>query len=585
MKNCEVTLITENNKEILFLSEKYNFEEKENFFVYHFKLYECEVKIKYDENIERIVLNIAGIEYELDNYTIEETFLIFKVPKVRCFQCIWGYTIVTVKIYTHSDENYYFYSKLINVVLDYKIEESLKIETSIKEMIRFIIDNNINFSSSVLEQKFSINTTNFLNSDFKTLYNELNQLEQIVNSYLKNKSYFLNDLKYKLCTEYKIDDFEKIKTIDSHILKFLIQNPQYYKQISSSKGIFNNKWHYSPTKVLIDSKEFDYNILENKIILGFLKSILLYIDYRIILVKEILGKNKKDKYYTLQNIINFYYEFYYEQLLNIKPIIESLYFHYKKIMKCKEEKIENIPKFSFIFKNYHHYRDIYIVIYNWLQNKSYDLNQENTLNNLITIDKIYEYYSLGKLIKGFFSLGYVNVENYYYEYSNNIFLSHKEINTFVFIKNLKKITLYYQPHIFTNKFENEIKLYRTEGNKNQLYVPDFLIKIEIPNKKDRYLILDSKWQKIATLKKYSLKEIIYKYCYSIESFDDSNYKNVIILQGREEEIQLFSFQNSKLSLKNKNIKNPLLEIIPFNPKNNKLNYILNIIEVDYEANV
>ena len=112
----------------------------------------------------------------------------------------------------------------------------------------------------------------------------------------------------------------------------------------------------------------------------------------------------------------------------------------------------------------------------------------------------------------------------------------------------------------------------------KIYTPDFIIKIEVPNKKNRYLVLDSKWQKNKTLKNYTLKEIIYKYCYSIEGTEEVDYLNTIILQGKEDISTNYSFQNSMLSLKAKNIKKPKLEIVPLNPKINKLNYVLKIIE-------
>lgn len=577
MKEVKIILKTKDERNELILSEKHQFEEKEDFIVSHFKAYECLLEVN-DNSIERVTLNISGIVYEMDSIEQKDGKYIFKFPKKYYFQCVWGYSILVLKMYDNEEKSYYMYSKLINVTLDSKIEESEKIENSVKEMIKFIIDNNIDFFLNTNYQKNSINNTNFLEENSKTIYNELNQLEQIIQSYSKNKEYFLNNLKYKLLLDYKVENFEKVKIIDNNILKFIIQNPHYLQKTESTRGILHKKWYYSPTKTLVDSKKFDYNIEENKIILGFLKYIYIYIDQKLVLIKKLLENNKKDKYYTLENMINFYYEFYYDQLFKMKPIFENLYFYYKKVMKCDEEIIEVTPKFSNIFKNYNHYKEIYMVIYKWFQNKNYNIDRKNTLNSLLTIDKIYEYYSLGKLIKGILNLGYTSEKMYIYKYSKDIFSQGKELNTFIFYRNLKKLTLYYQPYIYTDKFENEIELYRAEGNASKVYTPDFIIKIEDSNKKNRYIILDSKWQKNKTLKNYTFKEIIYKYCYSIEGIEEVDYLNTIILQGREDIYTNYSFQNSILSLKAKNIKKPKLEIVPLNPKINKLNYVLKIIE-------
>lgn len=576
MKNCEIILI-DNNRKIIPLDNEIIFREKEDIIFYHFKSYEFLIKIKKIEKIEKVILNVAGITYELnDCFEEQNEYVIFKSEKVRYFQCVWGYTNIMIKIYTYSEKKYYFYSKLLKVVLNENEIEAKEIEVSIKEMLRFIIDNNINLYFNTIED---INKINFFNKGFKTFYTELKQLEEIINCYSKNKNYFINDLKYKLINKYKVDDFEKVKTIDSNVLKFLIQNPQYYEKTEFLKGILLDKnRYYIPTKSLVNTKEFDFNIIENQAILGFLKTIYQYLELRMKYLKNMLLNNKKDEYYSLENIISFYYEFYYEQLLKMKPIIENMYYSYKKIMKCEEKKIENIPMFSYVFKNYYHYREIYTVIYNWFQDKSYNLDSNIELSNLITVDKIYEYYSLGKIIKGLLSLEYKNEKNYYFKYSTNYYFHTNEVNTFEFKKDLKKITLYYQPCIFTDKFENNIKLYRTQGRKNKIYTPDFILKIEIPNKEDKYILLDSKWQKLSTLKKFTIKDIIYKYCYSIETFDNSEYKNVILLQGREENNFNYIFQNSELSKKKNNLKNPLLEIIQLNPKFEKINYLLRKLE-------
>lgn len=579
MENYKIILKASDETKEFFLSEKYYFEEKEEFYVYHFKEYECIFEILDNRTIDKIILNIAGMAYEVSSDMLKDGKYIFKFPKKYYFQCIWGYTLLTIKIYTTTGESYYLYSKLINVILDYQIEESKNIENSVKEMVKYILENNVDLFFNTPEQKISINNTNFIGKKVKTLYNELNQLEQIVECYLKNKEYFLNDLKYKLLLNYKIENFEKVKNLDSNILKFIIQNPQYLQEINSRKGILYKKKYYSPTRTLVDSKEFDYNIEENRIILGFLQKIYVYIDQRLLLAKKYIEDNNKERKFTLQNTVNFYYEFYYKQLIRMKPIIESLYFYYKKIMKCDPLILETVPIFSNIFQNYQHYKEMYLVIYNWFENKNYNLdNKRNTLNNLTTVDKIYEYYSLGKLIEGILSLGYINEKVYNYKYSKETFSKNKEINTFIFYKDLKKITVYYQAYIYTDKFENELELYRVEGSSNSVYNPDFIIKLESPTKKNRYLILDSKWQKMKVLKNYTLKEIIYKYCYSIESTEKADYLNTIILQGREDIYSNYLFQNSKISLTNKNNKNPKLEIVPLNPKINKLNYILKIIE-------
>ena len=50
MKNCKIILKNENEEKEVLLDEKFQFGEKENFLMYHFKSYICDVEV-YDINI------------------------------------------------------------------------------------------------------------------------------------------------------------------------------------------------------------------------------------------------------------------------------------------------------------------------------------------------------------------------------------------------------------------------------------------------------------------------------------------------------------------------------------------------------
>ena len=561
------------------LSEKYNLISKENINLYHSKEYNLKVFFKTQEKeIENVKIYISGIEYPLNKNITSNNEVFFERKKERYFNCIWGYSRIILKV-SFKNEDIFLYSNLLNIILDSNSTDAEKTENSIRKMVCFIMDNFPLLLKKETKNRYSIIEDKIIHSEFKNLYTEIEELKEIIECYLKNKSYFMRDQKYKIKSIDKIDSFEKIKNVNLNTIKHIITNPQELNRIIEDSAIQFYKWNYQPNKTLVNSTEYDYNILENKIVLGFLKSLLFYLDNRIkdteTILKNQLLKNKAD---IIKNIIKFYYQSYLYELFNIKNSLNDIYFVYKNFMKCEEIIVTFLPKFSEIFKNNHHYRNMYIVIEKWFNKGNYNLKNMEIFTLFTTVDKVYEYYCLIFISQALISLGFIAEKYFEYTYSNDKYSTFSEKNTFIYKNNDSKVTLYYQPLIYNNRFENNISLYRVDGYKENIFTPDFLIKIENKNKKISYIILDAKWQTIDNIKKYTLKEIIVKYCYSIADFNNNNYSEIILLQGKGENTKIYHHQNSLLSKQNFNFPYPKLTILPFTSEINNINYFISRIK-------
>ena len=94
--------------------------------------------------------------------------------------------------------------------------------------------------------------------------------------------------------------------------------------------------------------------------------------------------------------------------------------------------------------------------------------------------------------------------------------------------------LYYQPVIFDTdqRSVNGIGLYRNNsisvyaGNEDDCrqgghyYVPDFLIKIE-ENGDSRYMIVDAKFSDYSSVRRYYVKDLVFKYLFSISPIEEN----------------------------------------------------------------
>ncbi len=151
-------------------------------------------------------------------------------------------------------------------------------------------------------------------------------------------------------------------------------------------------------------------------------------------------------------------------------------------------------------------------------------------------------------------------------------------NTFVFKKGEQLLTLYYQPVIYNDeRKENNISLYRNNSapvgdyeNGSSYYVPDFIIKIE-NEERAHYIICDAKFSTFGTIKKHYLKDLVFKYIFSLTPTDTNDkILGVSVLHGKyDENEKLKSIYDNELQGKS---ISPFFDIIPIIEKSNPSDY-------------
>ncbi|MDD7761719.1 MAG: hypothetical protein PT956_03565 [Firmicutes bacterium] len=180
----------------------------------------------------------------------------------------------------------------------------------------------------------------------------------------------------------------------------------------------------------------------------------------------------------------------------------------------------------------------------WKNARKMNIKYHEFYFSIDSLDKLYEYYCLARILEGLRAMGYRPGElrdaQFYYESKNDIFQNEVHLfNTFYREKDGIKLTLYFQPLIYRHSDNNKIGLIRTTGgdsnftnfNKTgEYYSPDFILKFE--GKSTKYLILDAKYQTRNTILRGHMDQIISKYFTQIRSIDGKRDQMVYVLQGR-----------------------------------------------------
>lgn len=190
----------------------------------------------------------------------------------------------------------------------------------------------------------------------------------------------------------------------------------------------------------------------------------------------------------------------------------------------------------------------------WFSSGDYTIPTENTLLHFSSADDIYEYFCLLNLYDVIVSLGFTEVlekrTSYEYDCNDPRYLQTNNANTYSFVNGDCKITLYYQPIIYSkdSPTRNDITLFRTDGS---YYSPDFIIKKETPENIE-FGILDAKWRHQKTLLDWDarggLADLAYKYLYSIaDSQTLASVRFFWLLQGKDDNSRTYFHHRGKIS--------------------------------------
>ncbi len=511
--------------------------------------------------------------YDIELCQKEENQLLFKLKNnERPFLQSFG--AVRIEIILNGQQ---YYSNSIAVMVSNTV-----INNGVMNMVQYIYDHCEKYLYE--EHKHSSIATSIKESEIISLEAKIAFLQEALKVYKQCYQQLKNNPYSKLKRAEQVDSFDKLQTISLKTIQYISSHSDELTIVNYNTGIRFNNQYYQPNRVLIEHNIDSFDVYENKVILGFLKTIISEISVSI--------KDLSDRTYTHNRTIerDGYFDSMYQIFSrSIKKIVSyinalkelqqeynQLYFHYNKLFNIPADAIKSPPVFTPVFRSIQAYRQLYQTIYNWFSIGNYNLGKEELLLSFISTSKIYEYYCLIKILH-FICTGseFELIESkhlVYHSFFNNA--ETKYNNTFVFQKNDVKLTLYFQPIIYgNNRATNGITLFRntstnsrTDFNqKGKTYSPDYIIKIEQADR-TQYIIMDAKFSSPDNIRLHQLQELVYKYLFSLSPLNNKDsIIGLYILCGKTTENDMPYIIHDIAQKMNYNVS-PFAEILVMNGK-------------------
>ena len=457
-------------------------------------------------------------------------------------------------------------------------EDTANIQNMLQELIAFddsqvgewiFSDAKRGTSNSLYEGKWNKHA-------YKSLSSYIQLLEQVIACYKNNFAYFRMHGKHTIKQSSILVPYEKVKKVSRGSFNWIMQNADQLADIPYSSGVQYQGKNYLPYHIETDASQKSWDVYENRIVISFLHTVLLN-------AKQIFGEFDRDILNDERIISKIHGSFpkeYCAPIITIKSLqisfcrillgklkrsidtLQNLYTQYEALFDVTASMLTTFPRKTSTFCEIKPYAQVFEIIVRWFQYGEYSLEKERLILHVKTLDKLFEYYCLLRLLKLLADNGYqkANVKEPVFKFdyvsADEHYQNEKDIaNTYLLSKGEVIATLYYQPVISAVQFENNLTLFRTTkppaGNPDY-YTPDFVLKFTSPADEEEYAIFDAKFSSRANIKKHSLPDVIRKYSCEISVASRIGApKMVWVLQGRvnSSENAIWKYHNSQLASK------------------------------------
>lgn len=545
--------------------------------------YEINLPSSFLDNTESVYAYINGKKigeikiFDLDNEHLARVIYENDIQADKPFLLYYDLIILSFELILRTGEVKYYFTDYLLCISENE-EELMNIQNMLKELREFndsqvgewlFSDTKKDVASGFYEGKWN-------KKRYRSLNSYIQLLKQIESCYKNNYSYFKARGKHSIKRSSVQSSYKDVKEVTIDNFNWLMKNADQLFEISTKSGIQYNGKNYMPSHINTVKNEKNWDIYENRVLVSFLNTIVasakrVYNEFS----KDVLDEEKAilnlhgrlpngfhAPIITIKSLHISFYKVLLENLLACIQALEKVFGLYYKLFKVQIIKLVSLPRKTKIFQEINAYTQTFEMIIKWFQYGEYSLDKDKLILQIKTLDKLFEYFCLIKILKLFVDKGFREIPNersiYSYEYTlanNDFYQNEWDIaNTYKLYKNGVLVTIYFQPVISAIGFENSLKLYRTTQpyRGSNYYTPDFVLKFSSQkNENDEYVIFDAKFSSKNNIKEKYLPDVIRKYsCEVAAATENSAPRMVWVLQGRikkDEKDVLYDYHNSKIA--------------------------------------
>ncbi|MDF2399071.1 DUF2357 domain-containing protein [Pseudomonas sp. 3MA1] len=325
----------------------------------------------------------------------------------------------------------------------------------------------------------------------------------------------------------RVSNYEDTTHITDKDISWLFQHLDQIYPVSpdASKVIINNR-HYSIDQIQRSVLRVDTNLFENQVIHSFLLNLKGFLGAVPDFKRKYQTHTPYKDYYTFDSILKkveapLMERRFREARMLLQQCNELIAF-FKKHLPCTIRGTV-VPILTPQAKRYTHYERSFRLIDSWYKLGQPAWSGSNYLFGLKSLDKLYEFFCLYKIVDKFVDMGYQLTAVGANEADRKLGMrgrpaphaQDKITNYYKFESSEKTLELFYEPTIWAyselSKSGELVDTYHAKGVSNPFFTPDFVIRQDGGDNYPAYYIFDAKYSTESQTKERHLPAIIDKY--------------------------------------------------------------------------
>ena len=255
---------------------------------------------------------------------------------------------------------------------------------------------------------------------YKSLSSYIQLLEQVIACYKNNFAYFKTQGKHTIKRTEVLVPYEKVKQISRDSFNWILQNADQLAAVPYTSGIQFHGKNFLPYQVRTDASRKSWNVYENRVIIGFLNTALLNakqvsaeFDRDVLneerVISRIHGSFPKEYRAPIITIKSLQISFCRILLKKLNCLIDTLQSvgkQYSSLFDVQPLVLNTLPRKTNTFCEIKPYAQVFEIIVRWFRYGEYSLEKERLILQVKTLDKLFEYYCLLRLLKLLADNGY-----------------------------------------------------------------------------------------------------------------------------------------------------------------------------------
>lgn len=519
----------------------------------------------------------------------------------RLFSLTYGFARIEVELVAEAERSIILSTKDIPCQ-----SRNLDDAANVEDMLIQLLDSdneasNWMFSHYAASQKapYSILEGSIQNHSPRSLSTTLHLIKKVLAEYSLQREYFRNHGYTRIVKTQKIVPLSRVRRAGYEELDWLSKNLSMLSEVPESRGISMYGKSYLPQRVRTEVKVKTHDSYENRLILGFLSEV---VKTAKALRKSLRGSCDEIKRVetTLEGFrsegavipslalvrsLTIRESSCLDQLDALISLGNNLLRDYLSFLPNVASYFTRAPHRTKVFQEVRAYSQIFTLILEWIDFGDFSVAKEGLALHLLRTDKLYEYYSLYRILCWLSDQGYTpsNEESHPIRCGNYLprrrFRPETQIaSIFNLHKGKNRLKLYYQPIIHAGLDEEEdIPLHRLSSRRS-FWTPDYLIEITSESNQKSFHVIDAKYRPAQDLydsfsKPSELSTCIMKYMHDVAGENGTRVSSVWLAAGKQKGRDLYYAETSVWYEQNRSDFGARSGVFILNPKASRLDEV------------